>query len=58
MVHQRRRRKNKSRGRRRNRNNRHTGEPNGLQPGDDVGNRKKAAELKLPPDDIGNRKPP
>ena len=58
MVHQRRRRKNKSRGRRRNRNNRHTGEPNGLQPGDDVGNRKKAAELKLPPDDVGNRKPP
>ncbi len=58
MVHQRRRRKNKSRGRRRNRNNRHTGEPNGLQPGDDIGNRMKAAELKLPPDDIGNRKPP
>ena len=56
MAHQRRRKKNKSRGRRRNRTGRHTGEPNGLQPGDDLGNRKKAADSRLPPDDIGNRK--
>jgi hypothetical protein len=58
MVHQRRRRKNKSRGRRRNRNNLHTGEPDGLQPNDDQGNRKKASDIRVPPDDIGNRKPP
>ena len=39
------------------RKKRGTGEPNGLQPGDDVGNRvKKDAQAQLPPDDIGNRR--
>ena len=34
------------------------GEPNGLQPGDDVGNRKNFKMAIVPPDDIGNRKDP
>jgi hypothetical protein len=35
-----------------------TGEPNGLQPGDDIGNRKSFKVVPVPPDDIGNRKDP
>ena len=35
-----------------------TGEPNGLQPGDDLGNRKSFKAVQLPPDDLGNRKDP
>ncbi|HEY4222365.1 MAG TPA: hypothetical protein VGO62_13515 [Myxococcota bacterium] len=34
------------------------GEPNGLQPGDDVGNRRSFKAAIVPPDDIGNRKDP
>lgn len=33
-----------------------TGEPNGLQPGDDIGNRRSFKQTQLPPDNIGNRK--
>jgi len=33
-----------------------TGEANGLQPGDDVGNRKSFRPVVVPPEDIGNRK--
>jgi hypothetical protein len=33
-----------------------TGPPDGLQPGDDVGNRHSRKQQKIPPDDIGNRK--
>ena len=36
----------------------HGGEPNGVQPGDDVGNRKSTKPVFHPPDDIGNRKDP
>ena len=43
------------RSRRRNKN-RFTGEPNGLQPGDDVGNRRPKKVVQVVPDDIGNRK--
>ena len=43
------------RSRRRNKN-RFTGEPNGLQPGDDIGNRRPKKVVQLPPDDLGNRK--
>ncbi len=35
-----------------------TGEPNGLQPGDDIGNRKSFKAVQHPPDDLGNRKDP
>lgn len=35
-----------------------TGEPNGLQPGDDIGNRKSFKVVQHPPDDLGNRKDP
>lgn len=35
-----------------------TGEPNGLQPGDDIGNRRSFKQTQLPPDNIGNRKDP
>ena len=35
-----------------------TGEANGLQPGDDVGNRKSFKPVIVPPDDIGNRRDP
>jgi hypothetical protein len=35
-----------------------TGEANGLQPGDDVGNRKSFKIMQQPPDDLGNRKDP
>ena len=35
-----------------------SGEPNGIQPGDDVGNRKSFKGLQLPPEDIGNRRDP
>jgi hypothetical protein len=35
-----------------------TGEPDGLHPGDDIGNRKKRSQSNLPPDDIGNRRKP
>jgi hypothetical protein len=35
-----------------------TGEPNGLQPGDDVGNRRSFKPVQLPPEDLGNRKDP
>lgn len=35
-----------------------TGEANGLQPGDDVGNRKSFKPVVVPPDDIGNRRDP
>ena len=34
------------------------GAPDGLQPGDDLGNRFKKGQGQLPPDDIGNRKDP
>ncbi len=33
-----------------------TGEANGLQPGDDIGNRKSFKPVLVPPDDIGNRR--
>lgn len=33
-----------------------TGEPNGLQPGDDVGNRRSFKQTQVPPDNIGNRR--
>ncbi|MFZ9886988.1 MAG: hypothetical protein ACO3JL_05740, partial [Myxococcota bacterium] len=32
------------------------GEPNGLQPGDDVGNRRSFKQQQFPPDDLGNRR--
>ncbi|MCC7072750.1 MAG: hypothetical protein IT383_15595 [Deltaproteobacteria bacterium] len=35
-----------------------TGEPNGVQPGDDLGNRRQLKAVHLPPDDLGNRKDP
>lgn len=35
-----------------------TGEPNGLQPGDDLGNRRSFKPVQLPPEDLGNRKDP
>lgn len=35
-----------------------TGEPNGVQPGDDLGNRRQLKPVYLPPDDIGNRRDP
>ncbi len=35
-----------------------TGEPNGLQPGDDVGNRRSFKPVQIPPEDLGNRKDP
>jgi hypothetical protein len=35
-----------------------TGEANGLQPGDDVGNRKSFKPVVVPPEDLGNRKDP
>jgi hypothetical protein len=35
-----------------------TGEANGLQPGDDVGNRKSFKPVIVPPEDIGNRRDP
>src|ERR1043166_5360970 len=35
-----------------------TGEPNGLQPGDDVGNRRSFKQVIVPPDDLGNRRDP
>ena len=35
-----------------------TGEPNGVQPGDDIGNRRQLKPVHVPPDDIGNRKDP
>lgn len=35
-----------------------TGEANGLQPGDDVGNRKSFKPVLVPPEDIGNRRDP
>lgn len=35
-----------------------TGEANGLQPGDDIGNRKSFKPVVVPPDDIGNRRDP
>lgn len=35
-----------------------TGEANGLQPGDDVGNRRSFKPVQLPPEDLGNRKDP
>jgi hypothetical protein len=35
-----------------------TGEANGLQPGDDVGNRKSFKPVIVPPDDLGNRRDP
>jgi len=35
-----------------------TGEANGLQPGDDIGNRKNLKALVMPPDDLGNRRDP
>jgi hypothetical protein len=35
-----------------------TGEANGLQPGDDVGNRKSFKPVVVPPEDIGNRRDP
>ncbi|MCP4503138.1 MAG: hypothetical protein GY822_24645 [Deltaproteobacteria bacterium] len=44
------------RSRRRSNRSRSTGEPNGLQPGDDIGNRRKKLSAPIPPDDIGNRK--
>lgn len=34
------------------------GEPNGLQPGDDIGNRRSFKQIQVPPDDIGNRREP
>lgn len=46
-----------SRSRRRHRS-RIMGEPNGLQPGDDIGNRKSHKAQHIPPDDIGNRAEP
>ncbi len=36
----------------------YSGKPNGIQPGDAVGNRKPKAELHVVPDDIGNRRNP
>ncbi|MCC7111635.1 MAG: hypothetical protein IT382_20235 [Deltaproteobacteria bacterium] len=35
-----------------------TGEANGVQPGDDVGNRRQLKPVHVPPDDIGNRRDP
>lgn len=46
------------RSRRRQGRGHYTGEPNGLQPGDDVGNRRSMKQAALPPDDLGNRKEP
>lgn len=46
------------RSRRRHGRSHFTGEPNGLQPGDDVGNRRSQKLLAVVPDDIGNRKEP
>jgi hypothetical protein len=35
-----------------------TGEANGLQPGDDIGNRKSFKPVVVPPEDLGNRRDP
>lgn len=35
-----------------------TGEANGVQPGDDIGNRRQMKPVHVPPDDLGNRKDP